>query len=360
MSTLGDIQNVVQELDGRAGVRRTNVIPATAEAPIDSFTTLLKRSTEDRRHAKTETKKTDLKAQFEAWAKRSEYQFRYNTSTAGLMVQVGRTEVAAPLTPALSAQASLSRVTRKHMSLCLQDDRDKALQELLESDSGLCEMTRGDLLGVMLEHAVRLQALRCTALLLSYGADPLYHLRRKDSPFGPGEIPQAWSSQQGSILTQACTRWRRAKQRDAREDRDDGECANAAWPLVELLIKRGGIALLNKPDDKGETPLHTAARFGETELVDVLTKHRADVSCRNTHGARPLHLARHKGDQLLRVGTGTASLAAMEGRDRCRDSLHAAGEAADHRAKRIISSVATENCEALFRGLDAWPGPAAP
>ncbi len=47
---------------------------------------------------------------------------------------------------------------------------------------------------------------------------------------------------------------------------------------AELLIERG--AALDAVDDKGETPLHTAARVGQSELTDLLLRQGAPVDIR--------------------------------------------------------------------------------
>jgi len=59
--------------------------------------------------------------------------------------------------------------------------------------------------------------------------------------------------------------------------------------IVEVLLEHG--ADPNIRDKYGETPLHVAAAFGNSKVVEVLLEHGADPNARDDYGATPLHYA---------------------------------------------------------------------
>ena len=79
-------------------------------------------------------------------------------------------------------------------------------------------------------------------------------------------------------------------------------------------------------NDEEETPLHVAAREGDTDTVRELLKHGTDVNARNDKGWTSLHLAAREGQidtarELLKHG---ADVNARD--DKGRATLHIAAE----------------------------------
>lgn len=75
---------------------------------------------------------------------------------------------------------------------------------------------------------------------------------------------------------------------------------------VEPLLRRHR-ALATTPDGRGDSPIHHAARNGDTEIVRLLIEHGADVNARNTRGHTVLYCAGGHGHvgtlkQLLEAG----------------------------------------------------------
>ncbi|KAG6533342.1 hypothetical protein ZIOFF_007209 [Zingiber officinale] len=99
--------------------------------------------------------------------------------------------------------------------------------------------------------------------------------------------------------------------------------ASGSIPLIKVMPVRGFARFVNVGDERGETPLHLAARRRWTECVRVLLDHGALVSSSTREyghsGSTPLHLAARRGsldcvrtllawgaDQLLRDSSGRA------------------------------------------------------
>jgi len=59
--------------------------------------------------------------------------------------------------------------------------------------------------------------------------------------------------------------------------------------IVEVLLEHG--AAPNIREKYGDTPLHYAATFGNSKVVEVLLEHGADPNARNNYGATSLHYA---------------------------------------------------------------------
>ena len=59
--------------------------------------------------------------------------------------------------------------------------------------------------------------------------------------------------------------------------------------IVEVLLEHG--AAPNIREKYGDTPLHYAAMFGNSKVVEVLLEHGADPNARNNFGRTPLHYA---------------------------------------------------------------------
>ena len=63
--------------------------------------------------------------------------------------------------------------------------------------------------------------------------------------------------------------------------------------IVELLLDKG--ADVNVRNEGGETPLHYAARHGHTKVVEILLEHGANVSEKGTGCGTPLQWAAGNG-----------------------------------------------------------------
>ena len=58
---------------------------------------------------------------------------------------------------------------------------------------------------------------------------------------------------------------------------------------VKKLLKQG--SNINQPDKDGNTPLHTAVRYGQETVTEYLINNGADVKKATPDGHTPLHLA---------------------------------------------------------------------
>jgi ankyrin repeat protein len=83
--------------------------------------------------------------------------------------------------------------------------------------------------------------------------------------------------------------------------------------LAELLIRHG--APLNTPaSEQRDYPLHLAAACGNSELIEVLISHRAEIDAPDRSGNTPLHLAA-EGNSRAAVRLLVAAGADLEARD---------------------------------------------
>lgn len=60
---------------------------------------------------------------------------------------------------------------------------------------------------------------------------------------------------------------------------------------LEFYLKRGLLTDLEARDDRQETPVHYAARFGHLSVLELLKNHGADINSISASGDTPLHLA---------------------------------------------------------------------
>ncbi|RSL75369.1 hypothetical protein CEP51_010926 [Fusarium floridanum] len=60
---------------------------------------------------------------------------------------------------------------------------------------------------------------------------------------------------------------------------------------LELYLNRGLLTDLEARDDRQETPVHLAARFGHVSVLELLKNHGADINSSSASGETPLHLA---------------------------------------------------------------------
>ena len=72
---------------------------------------------------------------------------------------------------------------------------------------------------------------------------------------------------------------------------------NRHFEYSRMLLKRG--AVIDAPDCDSETVLHTAVRWGDTQAVQFLLEHGADVNVRNKHGQTPVQIAFYFGPQEI-------------------------------------------------------------
>lgn len=62
--------------------------------------------------------------------------------------------------------------------------------------------------------------------------------------------------------------------------------------MIDFLLKEDtNKTLISAPDEKGFTPLHLAAKYGQIEAAATLLKNGADVNCQDSTFWTPLHLA---------------------------------------------------------------------
>ena len=59
--------------------------------------------------------------------------------------------------------------------------------------------------------------------------------------------------------------------------------------VAELLVAKK--AEVNAKDDKGDTPLHSAAKYDHKDVAEFLLANKADVNAQNNSGNMPLHAA---------------------------------------------------------------------
>ena len=76
--------------------------------------------------------------------------------------------------------------------------------------------------------------------------------------------------------------------------------------MIELLHKLG--AEVNAGDNDGDTPLHEAARYGDTETAKRLGELGADPEARNNKGQTPLDVARSEEVKALLRNPGAFSV----------------------------------------------------
>jgi SHAQKYF class myb-like DNA-binding protein len=93
-----------------------------------------------------------------------------------------------------------------------------------------------------------------------------------------------------------------------------GQSAIVAPQLVRLLLSAGSCDP-SRPDIKGNTPLHWAARSGDRDVVEILLLKNSLVDARNQAGEAPLHWAMRAGERgttvallLLENGARPSSL----------------------------------------------------
>ncbi|KAK0642194.1 ankyrin repeat-containing domain protein, partial [Cercophora newfieldiana] len=67
--------------------------------------------------------------------------------------------------------------------------------------------------------------------------------------------------------------------------------------MVKHLLRMGATHRLR--DNRGDTPLHVAARWGSLEIAELLLDAGAEIDARNHHGATPLLLASETGSAKL-------------------------------------------------------------
>ncbi|KAJ4203126.1 hypothetical protein NW759_015232 [Fusarium solani] len=60
---------------------------------------------------------------------------------------------------------------------------------------------------------------------------------------------------------------------------------------LELYLNRGLLTDLEARDDRQETPVHYAVRFGNVSVLERLKNHGADINSSSASGETPLHLA---------------------------------------------------------------------
>ena len=107
--------------------------------------------------------------------------------------------------------------------------------------------------------------------------------------------------------------------------------AGRHFRIAKLLHHKGAHA--NVSGRNRETPLHSAAWYGDLEMVQVLLDYNADVNARNNGGSTPLHEAAYNGRTkvVLVLLEGGANVGAENNQGRT--PLH---EAADHGRAEVV------------------------
>ncbi|RSL96101.1 hypothetical protein CEP52_011687 [Fusarium oligoseptatum] len=130
----------------------------------------------------------------------------------------------------------------------------------------------------------------------------------------------------------------------------------AAWGRVECLelyLDRGLLTDLEARDDRQETPVHYAARFGHVSVLELLKNHGADINSSSASGETPLHLAVR--GQLLDAVKALIKLGAKQQpcSDGCLPIIYAydTGNSAIISALEADSGCSTEATTGNLRGL---------
>ena len=137
------------------------------------------------------------------------------------------------------------------------------------------------------------------------------------------------------------------------------------------LLKKAGDADVNAKDNKGETPLHRAARKGKPEDIKALLDRGADIDAKDNFGKRPLHIAASSGKpEAIKVLLDRGADICAKDRNGWTASNHASergnkavirllSDAFSHKTK-IASSPFTTECDRLAAHPDAPEGPFGP
>ena len=90
------------------------------------------------------------------------------------------------------------------------------------------------------------------------------------------------------------------------------------YDVAEYLIKAGAPVNAPSRNDLKAAPIQSAAAAGQTKIVELLLKHKADPSIREQGGYTPLHAAAQNGDEetirALLYGGADLSLRSDDGR----------------------------------------------
>jgi ankyrin repeat protein len=90
------------------------------------------------------------------------------------------------------------------------------------------------------------------------------------------------------------------------------------------------------PDDSDWTPLHYAAAYSHTNIVELLLANKADVNAKDRYGETPLHLAASKGEKAI-VKLLLATKAEVNARSNSGETpLHLAVISGDKDAVKIL------------------------